>query len=208
MIDRTRAHHIYDRALMWLILGFFVLHMGNHLFVLLGDGPHIAVMDALRVVYRFPILEALLLWSIYRQIRAGIRQTKRFGLKKPRGVLAVLVWSGLYLIGFLVIHMSAVTVARYALGLDTNIYFGAAGYHVMPFALFFYPYYFLAILAGFTHWGAVLWLRNRARDPKRAMTQFRTLTFIGVVMACLVTLGMGGHLGGLTIPDTYLATYR
>lgn len=34
---------------------------------------------------------------------------------------------------------------------DTNFYFAAAGFHVPPNQLLFGPYYFLAVLALFTH---------------------------------------------------------
>lgn len=207
-MTRKQMHHIYDRALMWVVLVFFVVHMGNHLAIYMGADAHIAVMDALRAVYRFPVIEILLIWAILRQTLAGIRQLRRFGVKKPKGVLRVLVYTGIYLIGFLGIHISAISVGRYWLGLDTNIYFGGAGYRSMPAALIFYPYYFLAVLSGFAHWGAVLWMRNRAKSPDRAMTQFRILTLIGLAMAVIITLGVSGVLSPFAIPDIYLDTYR
>jgi hypothetical protein len=206
-IMNRSIHSFYDKALLWLLLTFVTAHLVNHLIIAFGAPAHIAVMDGLRDVYRNPLVEILLIWGIARQIWAGIRQLRRFGIRKPKGPMRVLILTGLYLIFFLVIHISAVLQARWT-GVDTNLYFGTAGYRVWPIMLFFYPYYFTAIFCVFAHTGTVLWMRTRAKDAPRAQTIYRTFNILGLVMATILTLMLSGLFTDFTIPQAYLASFQ
>lgn len=198
----------YDQILVWIMLAFLAMHIGNHLALAWGADAHIAVMDKLRSVYRFPVFEVLLVVGIIIQTRAGILQMRKFGPLKTKGKLRVLVWTGLYLIIFLVIHLSAVGFARFARGIDTNLYFGVAGYRFLPAMLFFYPYYFLAVFSAFAHIGSVLWLRKRAKEPRRANALFWTGIVSGLVIAIAITLLASGQLFEFDVPASYLDVYR
>jgi hypothetical protein len=198
----------FDKLLLCVLLLFFVLHMANHLAIIFGADTHIALMETLRHLYRFPVFEGLLIIAIALQIRAGIRQLRRFPTSKVRGRFRVLTYSGLYLIAFVIIHMSSVFIGRIFMSLDTNLYFAAAGYRTIPASLFFYPYYFTAILAAFAHWGAVVWLRNRAQKPVLANRIYWGAIAIGICAAITITIGISGTLTPFDIPDQYLDTYR
>jgi hypothetical protein len=198
----------FDKLLLWVLLLFFTLHMANHLAIIFGANTHIATMETLRHLYRFPVFEGLLIIAIALQVRAGIRQLKRFPTSKVRGRFRVLTWSGLYLITFVIIHISSVFIGRIFMSLDTNLYFAAAGYRLLPANLFFYPYYFAAILAAFAHWGAVVWLRNRAQKPVFANRIYWGAIIFGLCAAILITLGISGILTPFDIPSPYLDTYR
>lgn len=183
------------------MMAFFAAHMINHLVIYLGSEAHLAFMETLRAVYRFPLVELLLIWAILRQILAGIRQLKRFGIKS-KGRFTVLVYSGLYLIFFLALHLSAIGIARYVQGVDTNLYFALAGYRTSA-ALLVVPYYAVAIFAAFAHMGAVIWLRTRAARPKFANVTYHAGVYGGIAMALILSLGLSGLAVPFEIPQLY-----
>jgi hypothetical protein len=117
--------------------------------------------------------------------------------------------SGAYLAFFLLVHLAAITFGRVALKLDTNFYYAAAGMHIAPFQLFFFPYYFLAIFALFAHISCAMhWLlRERISETMR-----HTLAFIllatGFAVSTLIVLAFGGAFYTVKIPPQYHATYK
>lgn len=208
IIDKnSKTYRLYDKALLWLLLIFFTAHTINHLAIYFGAANHIDLMEALRIIYRNPVFEFILIWAIARQIYAGYRQSQKFGLIRPKGQMRVLIWTGVYLIAFLLIHLSAVTAGRYIFNLDTNIHFGASGFRAMPAALFFYPYYFLAIFCAFAHLGGVLWLRKRAAEPENAEKLFRFWLATGLVISTLIIIGVSGSWQDFEIPPAYMVLY-
>lgn len=187
-----------------IIAAFIALHLTNHLYSLGGPDSHIAVMNALRPIYRNPVAETLLLGAVLVQMVSGVRlfrATRRtatsFWPKLHR-------WTGLYLALFLSIHLSAVLGGRLVLGLDTNFYFGVAGLNTFPFNLFFVPYYGLAVLAFFGHVAAI-----HRQKMKRVVaglspeTQARAILAMGCVLALVLLFGLTNGFRGVTIPDAY-----
>jgi succinate dehydrogenase/fumarate reductase cytochrome b subunit len=83
---------------------FFIVHIINHLFALGGADMHIAVMNLLRSIYRFPPVEVFLLLCVGLQITSGLwlLWTKGFS-KDTFDILQAL--SGLYLSFFLIYHV-------------------------------------------------------------------------------------------------------
>jgi succinate dehydrogenase/fumarate reductase cytochrome b subunit len=186
-----------------VITGFACLHLTNHLAALAGAAVHIAWMDAARGLYRQPIVEALLLFCIVFQVCSGLWLVGR-GWQQRRGRVAWLqAAAGAYLAFFLVVHVSAVLYGRAALHLDTNFYFAAAGLHAPPFAWFFAPYYFLAVLALFTHLGCALY---RAW-PAQAERCLAVALGGGFVAALAIVLSLAGMLRTFDVPQEYLAVY-
>ena len=204
-MPRARLYNTYDKTLLYLMLAFLAAHLVNHLALVFGQATHIQLMDQLRVLYRFPILEALLIWVIARQVWAGIKQMRRFGPLKSKGRYRVLVWSSLNLIFFLIIYLSAVAGGRWVLGLDTNIFFGGAGINVWPYALIFHTYYFLAAFCVLAHLGTVIWLRQRAAAPIFADQFYKGSLALGLIVAVLINLSLSGVLSDIVIPEAYLA---
>jgi len=192
-----------------LLLGLFLLaHLGNHLAGLAGIDAHIALMERLRTVYRFPLIEALLLAAVGVQVASGITFLVR-GWKKRRGaVYALQAVSGGYLAFFFLNHVGAVLVGRTVLDLDTNFHFAAAGMHVAPFHFFFMPYYFLAVLALFTHAGCFLYWRRLRTSPACARQALALSMTIGAVLGLLIVLMLAGALYPVDIPAEYRALYE
>ena len=184
-----------------VLVGVFVLaHMANHLAALGGIAAHLRFMEAARVVYRQPPVETLLLLAVAAQAASGLRLLAQ-GWKRNRGWMARLqATSGAYLALFLLIHVSAVLFGRAALDLDTNVHFAAAGLQVWPYQVFFVPYYFLAVLALFTHLGCAL--ARRMGQAALALPVGAGVLASGVILAALM-----GMLLPYEVPQEYKQTY-
>ena len=187
---RLRRLH---RGLAVLLGAFLVLHLGNHLAGLWGQAAHGAVQDALRVVYRNPVVEPLLLAAVCFQIGAGLLLLSR----RPRLTRQSL--SGAYLALFLVIHLGAVLAARWQ-GTETDLAFAAAGLHApLPWPLVFAAYYGLAVMAVFAHLSVPL--------SRHAPTLGRAVLVAGGAVALALVALLAGLVTPLTIPPALVAAF-
>ncbi|MCA3037929.1 MAG: hypothetical protein ING69_11250 [Rhodocyclaceae bacterium] len=190
-----------------LIAAFVCLHIANHLVGLSGAAKHIAFMEVARSVYRFPLVEFALLSCVAFQIVSGLTFVVR-GWKQRHGLIPWLqAISGAYLSFFLVVHVGAVLFGRAALNLDTNFYFAAAGFHVAPFQFFFAPYYFLAVVALFTHLGCAAYWQAQDRPRIARVLVVAVPSAVGAVASLLIVLSLAGALFPLQVPAEYKATY-
>lgn len=177
---------------------FIFAHLGNHSTVFFGADFHIEIMEFLRKIYRNPIIEFLLLLAVGVQVLSGLKLWKKLRLQEEKSFAEKYqILSGLYLAFFLLIHVSAVLSGRFVFGLDTNLYFGAAGLNIFPLYLFFVPYYLLSIISIFTH---VACIHFRKTDSAFGA---KTIFGIGVFMAIIIVYGMTG----LEIPREYYVPY-
>lgn len=191
-----------------LIVGLFlVLHLANHFVGLFGQQQHIEFMQAVRVLYRYPMVEVLLLVLLVWQACSGLVLLAR-RWKARDGVIAWLqIVSGAYLLAFLINHVGAVLYGRFALGLDTDFRFAAAGFHVGSLGVFFAPYYALAILALFTHVGCAVYWSIGSTSGVLRKSVLGAFMLVGAAAGLLVVLALMGVLYVVDIPDAYKATY-
>lgn len=189
-----------------LLAVFVLLHLANHLVALAGEAAHLQLMAVLRQGYRQLVVEAGLLLAVAGQVFTGLRLYWRHRRQPPRPVAERLqLYSGLYLAFFLLVHTGAVLGGRAVLGLDTNLYFAAAGLNTFPFSLFFVPYYFLAVTAVFLHLASLHYLKGAPRwGACRARRQALGIGGAGLLLAGLILLGMTNRGRGLPIPAGYL----
>lgn len=199
-MDYKKAHRLTG-----LILALFIAaHLLNHAMSLFGPRAHIDFMNALRGVYRHPLVEPVLLGVVLAHLASGLRLAIRKRKTAMTGFDRLQVGSGLYLAGFLGIHLTAVLAGRYWLNLDTNFYFGVAGLNTFPLNLFFVPYYGLAIMAVVGHLAAV-----HARKMKRSVggltpsLQARILLVLGLLLTLLIFYGLTNGFRGVEIPEEY-----
>ncbi|RAK69445.1 hypothetical protein DLM85_00835 [Hymenobacter edaphi] len=186
---------------------FIFAHLINHLAVLAGVPAHRALMTALRTVYRQPLVEAVLLLAVLGQVGTGLWQAGQLRRRPLPAAARVQLWTGLYLAFFLLVHTGAVLAGRGYFGLDTNVYYAAAGLNTWPFPLFFGPYYLLAVAAVFGHLAAVHVRKGAAVFGERAAhRQAWALGGLGVALGLLILYGMTDGLRGLPIPPAYLRT--
>ncbi len=195
------------RASAFVLVAYALLHIGNHLAALHSVTSHISVMNALRVAYRQPLIEGLLLICVLSQVVSGLGLAIRGWAAIEGRVARLQAVSGIYLALFLLIHVSAVLLGRAMLGLDTNFYFAAAGFHVAPFKWFFAPYYFLAVLALFAHVGCALYWRFHSSAPRRAKMGLAGALIAGTAASLAISLSLAGKLQPVRIPAEYTAPY-
>lgn len=181
-----------------LLAGFVLLHLAYHVALLVEVEAAFRLMRDLRVVYRWLPVETLILGSVLVQLATGPVLARRQAQRPRRNRVAVL--SGYYLFFFTIVHVAAVLWGRVGMGVDTTIHFAAAGLRAWPAALFFWPYYFLAVVAAFVHLGHAL--SRRLGRPSVLLP-----LALGLACAALVLAGMAG-VGGLSIPADYLRPYR
>ena len=190
-----------------VILLYAFVHIANHLASLAGVETHIAFMYRARVIYRNPVFEAVLLFCAAFQVGSGLWLLVR-GWTDREGKMAWLqATSGAYLAFFLLVHVGAVLSGRAILNLDTNFYFAAAGFHVPPYQYFFAPYYFLAVVALFTHLGCAAYWQFHLRSRIARMFAIIVPVCIGVIASLLIVLSLAGMLQPVDIPPEYTDTY-
>jgi succinate dehydrogenase/fumarate reductase cytochrome b subunit len=197
-----KAYHYWTGLLLAV---FILVHLANHLVALWSVPAHLTTMDALRRVYRHPVVETGLLLAVAGQIFTGLRLYWASRQQLPRPLAErIQLFSGLYLAFFLLVHTGAVLSGRALLGLDTNLYFAAAGVNTFPFSLFFVPYYFLAVTAIFLHVASLHYQKgSRLWGAARARRQALGIGAAGLVVALLILFAMTNRLQGLPIPPTY-----
>jgi hypothetical protein len=204
MRSSLRTWHRRSAAVI-VLFAFF--HIINHLVSLAGVDAHLRWMDGARIVYRQPFVETLLLTCAAFQVGSGLWFVAR-GWKARRGLMAwVQALSGAYLAFFLLAHVGAVLYGRAILHLDTNFYYAAAGFYVPPFGFFFAPYYFLAVLALFTHLACAAYWQLQEKTPGVRSLAFVTPVAVGAVAALLIVLSLSGKLRPVDPPAKYKATY-
>lgn len=193
--------HFFSGIVITIFIG---LHLFNHAAILFGPESHIALMKDLRVVYRNPISETILLQAVLVQIISGLKLARKWRKIEKFFWDKLHVYSGLYLAFFFLFHVSAVFIGRYLLNLDTNLYFGIAGLNVFPFFLFFGPYYFLSIVSFFGHIAAI---HNKKMSRKivglTPQKQAKIILYIGIFFAILILAGLTNWFQGYNIPSDY-----
>lgn len=200
-LNLRRVH----RTSALLLVAFACAHIGNHLWALRGAAAHIELMDSLRLVYRQPLFEPLLLASVGVQCVSGWGLVVS-GWRRRTGWLAWLqAASGAGLASFLLVHVASVLYGRSVLGLDTNFYFAAAGLHEGSRAWFFGPYYFLAVVALFIHLGCALAWRVKAPSAQARRYVVGAAVLLGTAAAASIVASLAGMTEHVDIPASYKA---
>lgn len=183
---------------------FVGIHLANHLWSVFGVKEHIEMMNKLRVYYRNPVAEILLITSIVIQIISGINLFINNKEKAKTGIDKLQLCTGLYLLVFLFIHLTAVFGTRLFLHLDTNFYFGVAGINTFPLNLFFIPYYAMAVISFFCHIAAI-----HAKKMQyvvygiKPTQQAKIIITIGMVITFVLFFGLTNKFKGVEIPEPY-----
>jgi succinate dehydrogenase/fumarate reductase cytochrome b subunit len=200
-----RALH---RTSAMVLAAFLVAHMLNHIVGLAGQAEHIAFMRELRPYYRNAVIEPFLLALFAWQATSGTTLALKDWRARRGRVAWVQALSGLYLAGFLAIHIISVVMGRLSLGLDTDFRFAAAGFHVAGWHWFFAPYYFLAIFSLFVHAGCAIYWALVQKSPRRAQITLGLAGTLGLCVAFGVVSALAGQLFPVEIPQVYLDTYK
>jgi len=165
---------------------------------------NIEVMKSLRLVYRHPIIETLLLSMVLIQIISGLKLFWQERNTAVSGFEKLHLYTGLYLASFLLFHVIAIMAGRYVLHLDTNYYFGVAGLNTFPYHLFFIPYYSLAIISFFGHVAAIHYQKMKNSSFRLApRAQSKVILVAGICLTLILFYGLTNHFHGVEIPEEY-----
>ncbi len=138
-----------------VLLGYIGLHLGNHLFGLVGAEIHAQVQDILRLWYRAPAVEPVLVGLMVWLIGSGVALARHRTLSFTDGWGALQTASGGYLGAFLFSHMTAALImARGKFGIDTTWEWAAGapdGLLGDAWSVRLIPHYLLAVAAVTAH---------------------------------------------------------
>lgn len=189
--------HQLHRVLAGILGVFIVLHLTNHLALFWGVETHLRLQEILRLVYRNPIIEPLLILGFVSQIFIGIRLLIKRGWPKKTWARLQTI-SGAILALFLLQHISAALFTRFSKpDIDTNIYWAASVVSRLEFALYFAPYYTLGLFALFLHIATFLAIRKR-----KASLAIGIVILGGVFSIALVSTLSGGFFE-IELPHKY-----
>jgi succinate dehydrogenase/fumarate reductase cytochrome b subunit len=185
----TRRLRGFHRLSALLIVLFAMAHLSNHTFAIVSVATHTTVLDLLRVVYRQPVIETLLLAAILQQIATGGALVWQAHLRRPSMRTNLQAVSGLYMAVFFLAHVSAALMARGST--DTNFVWAAGqrGLLASRGLTFLLPYYLLGVMAIFVHVGQGLRMSVLRFMPELSVQR---LSYAGVAFggAVVVTLGL------------------
>ena len=171
---------------------FVLLHLLNTYVAAFGPAAYNTTQQALRIVYQFPPVEALLLAALLVHIVVGLVRLK----VEPKRTLTTRArwhrYAGVFLLIVIGGHIAAVRGPSWLL----DIY---PGFHGLAFSVaavpaYFFPYYFLLALAGFYHaFNGVGIAASRlgfaAKVSNRTLT---TVTAVAAGLGLLTLLALAG----------------
>jgi hypothetical protein len=174
-----------------VIVVFALPHLVNHLGGLLGGDTHIAIMTALRRVYRHALVEPVLLAAVAFQVASGFWLLRRKLARAGGWLDAMQTTSGAYLLVFLLSHVSAALRARLR-GVDPDWHWLAGGELLTdPWSVRLVPYYFLAVIALGLHAGCGLHTVLRGhRVAVRSGALLATVTGLAAIASALILTGL------------------
>ena len=117
--SRKRLAAAHGVSALLILLLFILPHLGDHLTGIISGSTHIAVMKAVRGIYRSEVGEPVLLTLICFQIVSGFLLARRKLERASDGFGTLQTLTGLYVGIYLLGHMTAAFSARGA-GTDTN----------------------------------------------------------------------------------------
>lgn len=185
------------------VFAFLCLHFANHFVGLLGVEAHVQFMDAVRLVYRHPIVEAGVLLAFFIQILTGIPLILEIWTKKKDIIHQLQAATGLIMIVFVLGHVASVAVARMIFNLDTNFAFAAATF-APPLTDAAYGFYGAGIFALFVHFGCILYDIFKKTNKTAGWLLLIATAGTGGYLTYLLLMMYSGHLYPVAIPDDYL----
>lgn len=184
-IGNWRRAHGYGAVLVLLFLGF---HFSNHLVALIGPEAHMAVMKVLRVVYRSPFVEPVLIGAFAFMIGTGLRLAWRWSARPMDAARTLQVAGGVFLMWAVISHVNAVLyLARVHVGIDTDWGFAVgapAGMLLDPWNIRLLPYYLGAVFFVVAHAFCGLRIVMLAHHAPRASAD--RVLMAGVAFAALL----------------------
>jgi succinate dehydrogenase hydrophobic anchor subunit len=145
----------FHRLSAVLLLLFGMAHVANHLAAVESLHAHVAAQNALRVIYRQPVVESLIVIAALSQVWTGWTLVSRAHLQRSDRLRNLQILAGAFLGMFFVSHLTGVFISGRAIQhVDTTFAWATGGPQGLlsnPRSPQFIPYYSLAVLALFLH---------------------------------------------------------
>jgi hypothetical protein len=182
-----------------IVLATFALaHVVNHSVAIVSLEMNRVVLNALRLVYRENIAQAVLIAAVAVQVITGLTMVWKYYLRRATPLRNLQLVSGLYLAVFLVTHLITVFTTRRS-GIDTDFVWAshAPGGLLASFSsVSLLPRYSLAVLAVFVHLACqARWNLSRLMSQSAARTASYSVMALGAATTLIVALAACGvHL--------------
>ena len=175
---------------------FFVLaHVGNHLVAAIGIREHQAYMSVVRLIYRHPIVEPLLISAIFVQAITGGALIMAAAKRPERRSLLSwleLVSAGIFVI-FIVVHLSAIVVTRFYFEMQTDFYWVADLFRESRLQPYIIGFHFLGVVAVMTHAGVGLkYMFEALRLPGFGRLLAMVFIVLGTAIAAIAIAAYSG----------------
>lgn len=176
-----------------LLLGFLIAHIANHVVALWSVEAHQAVMKVLRLWYRAPLVEPIVLGSCAVMIATGLILVGFHTRTASDRYRTVQTAAGAYLVAFMLAHTYAILSGRSA-DVETDWLYASGGPAGLLLSASYYliPYYLLAVIAVSTHVALglrIVLLEHRMGGADHAT---RGVAAFGAVTAVLITAALLG----------------
>ncbi len=173
---------------------FVALHLTNTALAALGPAVYNSVQEALRAVYQFAPIEALLFAALAVHMGVGVLRI----IKEPKRTLSRRArlhrYAGFFLLVFIFGHVLAVRGSSWFY--DVYPGFEGLAFSISAVPVYFYPYYFLLGLTGFYHGLNGLGIALSRLGVKMHLPTLRLQQLSATASAILAAalLGLGGFL--------------
>jgi hypothetical protein len=189
-----------------IIVSLFVIaHLFNHLMAWFGIATHQQILESLRLIYRQPIIEILLISCFFFQIYSGIKLISKLRQKEHLSKYEkIQKWTGIVFGLFITQHIIATISQRILFQFDTNFYFASRVVLQSPWKFYFVPYYFVGIMAFALH---VANVHEHKIKPIiggiQSKIHFRLILGAFFIMALIILYVFMGGRYDIVIPPQY-----
>ena len=185
------------------VFAFICLHFANHFAGLFGIATHIQFMDAVRLLYRQPLVEGVVLLAFAIQIVTGVPLILEIWRKKKDFIHQLQAASGLLMVLFIVIHIVWVMLGRNVFYLDTNFTYAAAGLMSPSWHYAFMAFYGVGVGSLFVHMACILYDIYKKTNKTVGWILLLATVAVGGYVTWLLIMIYSGHLYPVTIPADY-----
>ena len=176
---------------------FILFHIANAFSGIISLEIQNTLLQSLRRVYQLLPVEALLITSIVLLFISGVLMAIQ---RLPKGSAKMLIRSisGLYLAAFFLAHLSAIVIlGRIFLKVETNYIWASGGEPGLLFSVYYPhlpPYYFLAVVAFFFHFGyAVIPALFPSAEASNMNLASKSVSAARIFIATVIIMALCGY---------------
>ena len=180
-----------------LLLLFILAHIGNHVAAAFGPKTYNSYLATVRIVYRNPIIEPLLITLVGIQMISGFNLIiKSFQRDAKRSLLSWLeFFSAIVFVLFIVIHLSAIAVTRFYFEIQTDFYWVAEMFRAGALQPYIIGFHFLGIMAVTVHSGiGIKYLFDAMGLGKNGRTVAVSIIAVGLGASIIAIAAYSGKL--------------